>query len=67
VAEKAGVQEDDGSPGYSHTFLGKRAVLVRRRLLTIQSNLPSSGLIYFETAQKPYKVKGIVYLRPDCV
>ncbi len=65
VAEKAGVQEDDGSPGYSYTFLGKRAVL-RRRLLTIQSNLPSSGLIYFETAQK-YKVKGIVYLRPDCV
>jgi hypothetical protein len=41
--------------------------LVRRRLLTIRSNLPSSGLIYFETAQKPYKVKGIVYLRPDCV
>ncbi len=23
VAEKAGVQEDDGSPGHSHTFLGK--------------------------------------------
>jgi hypothetical protein len=37
------------------------------RLLMIRSGLSPRGLICIQATQKPHKVEGVVYLRPDRV